>query len=277
MNISWYPGHMHQNRKALDKLLQQVIAVIEVLDARAPKVTTNPIFSETYRNKPCIKILCKADLANPEATTKWQKYFDTQPNTVCLTSALESTVTKKLLLQAVKRVVDRKSIRSESKHDLVIIGIPNVGKSTLLNKLAKRKLAKTGNEPALTRSQQRIRLDDSWHLIDTPGILWPKLENQDKAFVLAMLGSIRNTAFETEEIGWFAAELLLAHFRTKLITRYGLSVQIRTPDQLLLFIAQTRGGISKGTRPNFHKASETLLNDIRSGKLGPLSLEHAPG
>ena len=277
MNISWYPGHMHQNRRALVKLLRPVIAVIEALDARAPKVTTNPIFSETYRNKPCVKVLCKADLANPEATIKWQKYFNTQPNTVCLISALENPVTKKLLLQAVKHVVDGKIIRSESAHDLVIIGIPNVGKSTLVNKLAKRKLAKTGDEPALTRSQQRIRLDDSWYLIDTPGILWPKLEDQDKAFVLAMLGSIRNTAFETEEIGWFAAELLLAHFRTKLIARYGLSAQIRTPDQLLLFIAQTRGGLSKGTRPNFHKASETLLNDIRSGKLGRLSLEYAPG
>lgn len=158
----------------------------------------------------------------------------------------------------------------------MIVGIPNVGKSTLLNQIAQRKLAKTGNEPAITKAQQRFKLGEGWYLIDTPGLLWPKLEDQNAAARLACTGTIRNTAIPTEDVGWLAAEMLLESHREALVARYTLNPGVTTPDSLLEYIASTRGGIGPGGRVNWHKAAELLLNDFRSGKLGRFSLETPP-
>ncbi|MDA1371965.1 MAG: ribosome biogenesis GTPase YlqF [Proteobacteria bacterium] len=276
MSISWYPGHMHKASKELAKLMREVNIVIEVLDARAPAASSNPLLPDLSKGLPCIKLLNKADLADPEITSAWQKHFNSQKHVICLINGLDQNLSRAQITEAAKKLQRERFAAPRSKHELAILGSPNVGKSTLLNKLADKKLAKTGNEPALTRYQQRIKLDEGWYLVDTPGMLWPKLDDQAGAQKLAILGSIRNTAVNTEDIAWFAAELMLANFRANLITRYAVTANIQTAEQLLEKIAERRGGISRGGRVNLYKASEALLNDLRSGKLGRISLEQAP-
>jgi len=162
------------------------------------------------------------------------------------------------------------------RYQLLIAGIPNVGKSTVMNRLLGRKVAKTGNEPAITKGQQRIRLQDGWYLIDSPGVLWPRLEDQDAAYRLAMAGAIRNTAMEFEDVAFFAAELFLRAFPGVLRERYGLEVLPDDVETLMTRIAARRGCLRKNGQPDWHRVSERLLQDYRSGQLGRLTLESPP-
>lgn len=276
MAIGWYPGHMHKATKELTKLMASVHAVIEVLDARTPLASSNPVLTNLRDKTPCIKVLNKSDLAMPPITRRWQAYFNAQPGVVCLRNGLEEPLTTDALLHAANSVTSQADGTHPRNRQLVIVGIPNVGKSTLLNQIAERKLAKTGNEPAITKAQQRVKLGEGWYLIDTPGLLWPKLEDQTAASRLACTGTIRNTAIPTEDVGWLAAELLLEGHRDALVARYTLNSDIKTPEALLEYIAATRGAIGPGGRVNWHKAAELLLNDFRSGKLGRFSLETPP-
>ena len=276
MSISWYPGHMHKASKELVKLMGSVDAVIEVLDARAPQASSNPLLSDIRKLLPCIKILNKTDLADAQTTRSWQGHYNILKQTICLTSGSNKLLSKSQLIDAAERLLGHDKPVSKARFELAIIGIPNVGKSTLLNTLADRKLARTGNEPAVTRHQQRIKLAENRYLVDTPGMMWPKLEDQAGAYKLAMLGSIRNTAVSGDDIAWFAAELLLSEFRDRLARRYDLAGSVQTPLQLLEQVAEIRGCLTKGGKADFNKASEALLNDIRSGKLGQLSLERPP-
>jgi ribosome biogenesis GTPase A len=263
---------MNKARKELTKLMATSDLVVEVLDARAPGASSNPLLAEIRGTRPCIKILNKSDLADLAISHSWQAHFNAQPATRCLLSGADQVVSRGNLLNAASQLCAGNGNRQQ----LVIVGIPNVGKSTLMNHLAGRKLAATGNTPALTRHQQRIRLDEHWYLVDTPGMLWPKLEDQEAAYRLATTGTIRNTAVEAEDIAWFAAKLLLDRFRPCLEARYEITDQVGSAEQLLDSIALSRGAIARGGAPSLHKASEILLNDFRSGKLGRLSLEPAP-
>lgn len=276
MVISWYPGHMHKARKELQKLMQDVQVVIEVLDARIPYASSNPALAEIRGSTPCIKILNKADLAVESVTSEWKRFFDKENQVICLLNGLEEPLTLQRVLGAANRLLPAATSGKESAKQLVIVGIPNVGKSTLLNQFAGRKLAKTGNEPAITRSQQRVKLDEGWYLIDTPGLLWPKLEDQQAAARLACTGTIRNTALAPADIAWFAAQLLLDNYRPALEARYGIPSGISNPEHLIDFIGKKRGSLGRGGIPDLHKTAELLLNDFRSGKLGRLSLESPP-
>lgn len=275
MAISWYPGHMNKARKELIQLFKITDAVIEVLDARTPLASSNPLLATLTEQLPVIKILNKTDLADPATTIDWLAYFNSLPDTHCLLNGRDKPLATGTVLEMASHVVQRKPSRRKAKQ-LAIIGIPNVGKSSLLNQLSDRKIAKTGNEPAVTKAQQRVKLDEECFLIDTPGMMWPKLEDQSAAYRLACTGTIRNTAVESADIAWFAAEMFLEHFRFSLESRYAIPASITEAEQLLQFIAENRGTLGRGGHPDWNKTSEVLLNDYRSGKLGILSLEKPP-
>lgn len=276
MTISWYPGHMYKAKKELIKVIAQTDVVIEVLDARMPQASSNPMLEQIRGTIPCLKILNKADLARPEISFAWQRHLDSLPACGCLLNGLDKKISLSELLQKCGKLVTTSSHKAGKKQLMVIVGIPNVGKSTLLNQLLDRKIANTGNEPAVTKGQQKVNLNEHWYLMDTPGLLWPKLEDQQAAYRLAATGTIKNTAVEAEDIAFFTAELLLDNYYEVVRERYQLTEKPQAAEQLLEAIAQRRGCIGKSGRIDWYKASEVLLNDFRSGKLGRLSLEPAP-
>lgn len=276
MKISWYPGHMHKAKKELIKTLGSTAAVIEVLDARAPNASSNPLLIELASEHPTIKILNKCDLADPNTTEQWLEYFKSSPNTICLTAQLDKQQILNPILSALNTLCPADNSSQEIKQQCLIIGIPNVGKSTLINAIAGRKAAKTGNEPAVTQGQQRIKLDQHWTLIDSPGMLWPNLEDQHGALLLALTGAIRQTAIDIEEIGWLSAELLYQICPNSLRNRYKFDGEPESTEALMEFIASNIGAVGKRGALDWHKTAEALLNDFRSGKLGPISLESPP-
>ena len=201
MTISWYPGHMHKAGKELRKLVSSTDAVIEVLDARIPAASSNPILREIFKDKPTLRLMNKCDLAEAGSTAAWQAYFSKSEDTRSLALSRDKQSLSNSVLDALRILTNNVRSANTQRKQCVIFGIPNVGKSTIMNALAGRKLAKTGNEPAVTKGQQRIKLNEAWTLIDTPGMLWPKLEDQEAALWLTMTGSIRHSSFDAEEIG----------------------------------------------------------------------------
>lgn len=274
MAISWYPGHMHKAGKELAKIMRKTDAVIEVLDARIPESSCNPLLASLRENRPCIRILNKADLAESEATAAWAAHFGKQANSACLINGRDAQISRADIVSTAKRLIKHTDSAALIQGQIVIDGIPNVGKSSLLNQLTDRKIARTGNEPAVTKGQQRVKLIDGWYLIDTPGMLWPKLEDQDSAYRLAITGTIRNTAIEAADIAWFLAELLLREYPDRVTERYAIKGSAAAIEEFFDELAQQRGSIGRGGKADLNKTAEILLNDFRSGKLGKFSLEH---
>ncbi|MEX0963054.1 MAG: ribosome biogenesis GTPase YlqF [Pseudohongiellaceae bacterium] len=273
MAISWYPGHMHKASKELAKIMRKTDAVIEVLDARIPESSCNPLLASLREQRPCIRILNKADLAESETTAAWAKHFSKLDNSACLINGRDSQISRADLVNTARRLIKGTDETQLIQGQIVIDGIPNVGKSTLLNQLTERKLARTGNEPAVTKGQQRVKLQDGWYLVDTPGMLWPKLEDQQSAYRLAITGTIRNTAVEVADIAWFLAELLLRDYPQRIHERYGLQPSAGGTEEFFDDLAKLRGSIGRGGKADLNKTAEILLNDFRSGKLGKFSLE----
>jgi ribosome biogenesis GTPase A len=272
MVISWYPGHMYKARKELIKVSKGAHAIIELVDARAPQSSSNPILASSEFKLPRVKILTKADLADRKTTSLWKTYFQKAPMTSCLISERENPITQSTLISRLKPLLQHIE-SAERQKQLLVVGVPNVGKSTLLNTILGKKIAKTGDEPAITKGQQRVKIESGWYLIDTPGLMWPKLENQDHAYKLACLGTIRNTAIDSEDIAWYAAEFLIREYHDRLQLRYGIDRNISSAELLYESIAKSTGALSKKGAPDYHKISEVLLNDFRSGRLGRFSLE----
>jgi ribosome biogenesis GTPase A len=266
---------MNKARKELAKTMQETDVVIEVLDARTPNASANPLLREIRGKVPCLKILNKADLADPSITQDWSEHLSQGKHGLCLSNGLDQPLEKQDVLKACRQLVQAKT-SAVRKYQALITGIPNVGKSSLLNQILARKIAKTGNEPAITKGQQRVKLEEDWYLIDTPGMMWPKLEDQKAAYLLASTGTIRNTAVEAEDIAWFTAELLLSDFYHLLEQRYEIPEKPESTEAFLEQLAHKKGCIGKGGAPDWHKVSELLLNDFRSGRLGRISLELPP-
>jgi ribosome biogenesis GTPase A len=276
MAISWYPGHMHKASKELAKIMQKTDAVIEVLDARIPESSCNPMLESIREDRPCIRILNKADLAEPKITEAWAHHFSKIGNSACLINGRDAPLSRADVVNIAKKLIKKIDQSVLIQGQLVIDGIPNVGKSTLLNQFADRKVANTGNEPAVTKGQQRVRLQEGWYLTDTPGMLWPKLEDQDSAYRLAITGTIRNTAVEAADIAWFLAELLLKDYPQRIADRYAIAPDIAGPEAFFEELAKLRGSIGRGGRADLNKTAMILLNEFRSGKLGKFSLETPP-
>jgi len=268
MTIGWYPGHMHKARKDITLALHQVDAVIEIVDARLPYSSENPLLNRLIGRKPRLRVLNKADLADARVSALWLDYFTAQGVDSLLLHREHATA----LRQVLNRVAGQLETRNSRPNRVMIVGIPNVGKSTLINLLADRKIAKVGDEPAVTKARQEIRLGDNLVLLDTPGILWPRLEDQQAAYRLAASGAIRNTAIELGDVGLFTVEFLQQRYPEYLRERYQLDPSGIQAIALLEAIGRKRGCLTKGG-VDFTKAGELVVNDLRSGKLGPLSLE----
>ncbi len=272
MAIQWYPGHMYKAQKEIEKVMPQVDLVIEVLDARIPFSSENPMITSLRGDKPCIKLLNKSDLADPEVTARWIDYLERE-------QGVKASAITTLQAAMVRRIPDlcRKLVPSRDKTEkdirTMIMGIPNVGKSTIINTLAGRVIAKTGNEPAVTKTQQRINLKNGIVLSDTPGILWPKVDNEASSYRLAITGAIKDTAMDYDDVALFACEFFLNAYPKEICERYKIKEIPKDDIGLLEEIGRKRGALRPGGHINLHKASEVLLHDFRSGKIGQLTLE----
>lgn len=263
---------MHKALKEMKEVLGQVDVLIEVLDARIPYSSENPEIARIRGDKPCIKILNKSDLADPEVTALWQAHLEEDRAVKTYTTTIDDTAKTKLIIDLIRKTCAQKDA-SIKTINAMIIGIPNVGKSTLINILADRVIAKTGNEPAVTKSQQRINLGSGIVLLDTPGVLWPKLENPNTGYRLGISGAVKDTALEYDDIGFFAADYLIKAYPELMKARYKLE---ELPDTELEFLEQAaakRGALMAGGRVNLHKICELLIAEYRSGKIGRITLE----
>lgn len=272
MAINWFPGHMHKARKEIKKIMPQMDLIIEVVDARIPFSSENPLVPSLRGDTPVIKVLNKRDLADPEITAQWLRYFEQEQGVrpVTLTHNKTKEALAILRLAAEMTAGHDRNVRALR---VMILGIPNVGKSTLINTLAGRAVAKTGNEPAVTRAQQVIKLPHNVLLYDTPGFLWPKLAPEACGYRLAVSGAIRSSVIEFEDVALFAADYLLATYPDEVCARYDLTARPKDGLALMDAIAARRRFFSRGGVPNLHKVSEVLLNELRAGTLGAISLE----
>lgn len=274
MSIQWYPGHMTQARKKAEETMEFTDVVIEVLDARVPAASHNPIIDEMrlFRQRPQLKILNKADLADPKVTQDWLNYFNAQPNTKAVALSCKkpgdaNKIPKLCLGLAPHRGTHLKPLR------MMIMGIPNVGKSTLMNALLNRRVAKVGDEPAVTKSQQRFDLSDTMSITDTPGMMWPKIEYESDGYMLAASHAIGRNAVIDEDVALFLADNLLKTYPALLNARYKLDVSKMDGVDLLEAIAKRRSYKRHDGLWDTEKTAVAFLTDYRSGAIGRVSLE----
>ena len=274
MAIQWFPGHMTSARKKAAETMAVTDVVIEVVDARLPEASTNPLVHELrkQRQRPCLKVLNKSDLADPAVTRDWIAHYNRQPGVkaVAISSKIAGEVARLPSLcqsLAPHRDDNTKPLR------MMIMGIPNVGKSTLMNALVKRRIAKVGDEPAVTKSQQTHQLSVRQSITDTPGLMWPKIEYESDGLMLAASHAIGRNAVIDEEVAVFLAALLLARYPERLTERYGLTVEGVDAVTVIEGVARKRVLRLRGGDWDFEKAAMVLLQDYRDGKLGRISLE----
>jgi ribosome biogenesis GTPase A len=278
MSIAWFPGHMATARKKAAQTMGRIDVVVELLDARLPGASSNPLIEKLRRDRqrPCLKILNKADLADPDATAAWLRHLGNEKlvRAVALSCKRPGDVAKVPRLAAAlvpHRDSPLKPVR------MMVMGVPNVGKSTLINALLKRKVAKTGDEPAVTREQSRFELDERNELIDTPGLMAPVIRNEADGLMLAASHLIGPESYQPGEVATFLAGILLERYPALLEARYGIDPQGMDGEDLIAAIAARRGYLGKGGAPHLEKAARALLQDYRSGALGRVTLETPAG
>lgn len=272
MQIQWFPGHMHKASKEIKYALPEIDLLIEILDARIPFSSQNPMLASLRGDKPIIRVLNKTDLADPVLTRIWQAHLEQEQGVKTLAVCTQQPEKIKQIIELCGKMLPEKTAANKVIRTM-IMGIPNVGKSTIINILAGRIIAKTGNEPAVTKQQQKINLGNNIILSDTPGVLWPNLENRNGGYRLAITGAIKDTAFQHDDIALFALEYWLKAYPELLQKRYQLEHLSDEPLQVLEAIGFKRGCLKAGKQVDYDKAAKLLLNEFRAGILGPITLE----
>lgn len=277
MNIQWYPGHMTKARRMMQENIKLVDLVIELVDARVPLSSRNPDIDDLGRNKARLLLLNKSDLADEAANEAWSAYFRAKGFQVVKLNSRSGAGFKSVnaaVQEACKEKIERDRRRGILNRPVraMVAGIPNVGKSTFINSFAGKACTKTGNKPGVTKGAQWVRLNKQVELLDTPGILWPKFEDQEVGIKLAMIGSIKEEILNTEELSLELLKLLKARYSGTIGERYGADETLGEVE-LLGEIAKRRGCLMKGGEPDLTKAAAILLEDFRSGKLGRITLE----
>ena len=277
MTIQWFPGHMTSARKEAAKTLALTDVVIEVCDARLPEASSNPMIRELrlHRQRPCLKLLNKSDLADPAVTQAWLDYYNAQPGVKAVAISSKKPGEAARVPSLCKGLAPHRNDGIKPLR-MLIMGIPNVGKSTLMNALLKRRVAAVGDEPAVTKSQMCIDLGPTMSITDTPGLMWPKIKHDSDGFMLAASHAIGRNAVIDSEVATFLAGLLLRNYPALLAERYGFDVSEMDGVGVVEAVAKKRGCIVKGRRGgelDLEKAGMVLLTDYRSGKLGRISLE----
>ncbi|MFB1049590.1 ribosome biogenesis GTPase YlqF [Paraliobacillus sp. JSM ZJ581] len=278
MTIQWFPGHMAKAKREVQDKLKLVDFVIELVDARAPLSSQNPMLHQVLNQKPKMYVLMKKDLADSVYTDKWLNYYKEKhipavAVDVSQKQDIEQVIlTAKQMSQEKMERLKRKGIRPRPARAM-IIGIPNVGKSTLINRLAKRKIAKTGDRPGVTTTQQWIKVKKDFELLDTPGILWPKFEDQVVGYRLAAIGTIKDQLLPSEEVAVFVLNYLSTHYYSSLQSRYKLEEASADVYHVMESIGRLRGCIESGGNVDLEKTADVIIRDLRDGKIGRITLE----
>jgi ribosome biogenesis GTPase A len=278
MTIQWFPGHMAKARRQVTEKLKLVDIVIELVDARIPLSSRNPMIEEIIGQKPRLVLLNKADMADPVRSKQWIAYFEEQGTTALAVNA-QGGKGLHSIVQSAKEILKEKFDRMKSRGmrpraiRAMIVGIPNVGKSTLINRLAKKNIAKTGNTPGVTKAQQWIKVGKELELLDTPGILWPKFEDEHVGYKLALTGAIKDTILNLQDIAVYGLKFLEHHYPERLKERYGLDA---IPEEILAkfdAVGKKRGCLMGGGEVDYDKTSEVIIRDIRNVQLGPMTFD----
>ena len=277
MSIQWFPGHMHLTRQAIAERVKSIDVVIEVLDARLPGSSANPLLSELTGHKPTLKVLNKQDIADPERTALWLAWYNARPDTRAVALDAQDAAPARKLIDGCHQLAPNRGGMAKPMR-VLICGVPNVGKSTLINTMTGKKQAKAADEAGVTKDEQRIVLDHDFYLWDTPGMLWPRISIAQSGFNLAASGSVGRNAYDEELV---ALELLLylqKHYPQNLEDRFKLGlgvekIQALHDDELLEAIGRKRGCVMSGGRVNLQKAAEIVITDYRTHVLGRITLE----
>ena len=273
MAIQWFPGHMHLTRKAIGERIKDIDVVIEMLDARLPGSSANPMLAELIQSKPGLKVLSKQDLADPVRTALWLDHYNAMPGVRAIGLDTSMTSPTKALIDACQQLAPLRGGMVKPMR-VLICGIPNVGKSTLINTLKGKRAAKTGDEAGVTKMEQRIILADDFYLYDTPGVLWPRIIVAQSGYNLAASGAIGINAFDDEEVALELLNYLIPNYPEALTARYKIQeVAGHTDEEMLDAIGRQRGAIQSGGRINTTKAADIVIHDFRTAALGRITLE----
>ncbi|MCA3238088.1 MAG: ribosome biogenesis GTPase YlqF [Curvibacter sp.] len=274
MSVQWFPGHMHLTKKAIEERIKHIDVVIEMVDARLPGSSANPLLAALTSKRPSLKVLNKQDLADPARTALWLAHYNAREGTRAIALDTTDGHAARRLIAPCRELAPTRGDSLARPLRVMICGIPNVGKSTLINRLVGKSAAKAADEAGVTRNEQRIVLDDAFYLFDTPGMLWPRIIVAQSGYNLAASGAVGRNAFDEEEVALALLDYLQLAYPRLLAARYGLKDCDALPGEALLeAIGRSRGALIAGNRVNLRKTAELLIHDFRSGALGRITLE----